>query len=601
MLSEQRTRILAQSAPKVIGHLLLVLAALLAPAVAGAQAIAYSVALEAPKPLAELLENNLDLMRWRGNPQLDMDQLQRLLRAAPEQVRALVATEGYYSPEVSASLDTSGAQAVAHIVVRPGEPVRVGALDLVFKGFGATGAPYDTGALRSGWSLPEGAIFRQADWEGAKRKLLRLAVQTRYPRAQLQDSSATVDPQTRRAALHVVVDSGPEMHMGDLRIEGLQRYPERIVADLNPIKPGDQYSEAALQSFQQRLQDSGYFGSVDVGADLGLLAADEEAAPAQSITVPVLVRVLENKRKNVSVGGGYSTNTGNRAQVTYDDLSLFGLRLKSGITLETRRQQARADLYFPTTANGYNDSIGTSFERTDINGEVTSVSSVAAKRAWGSPQLERSVIVEYRNENKTVAGETEARKSQALPVSYNLTKRHLDSLLFPTNGYVLNAQLGLALLPILTEEQFVRGSLRVVGYRPLGTDTTLIVRAEGGALVSRHKSGVPSTYLFRAGGDVSVRGYGYQQLGVQEGDAIVGGRYLLDGSVELQHWFHPPWGAAVFYDAGNAGDVFRDLKPKSGYGVGVRWRSPVGPINVDLAYGHAVHKVRLHFSLGFVF
>ena len=58
---------------------------------------------------------------------------------------------------------------------------------------------------------------------------------------------------------------------------------------------------------------------------------------------------------------------------------------------------------------------------------------------------------------------------------------------------------------------------------------------------------------------------------------------------------------AVFYDVGNAADKFGDLQPKSGFGVGARWRSPVGPINVDVAYGHAVKKARLHFSLGFTF
>jgi translocation and assembly module TamA len=112
---------------------------------------------------------------------------------------------------------------------------------------------------------------------------------------------------------------------------------------------------------------------------------------------------------------------------------------------------------------------------------------------------------------------------------------------------------------------------------------------------------VPSTFLFRAGGDQSVRGYAYQELGVREDDATVGGRYLATGSAELQYWFKPPWGMAVFYDAGNAADNLADLKPKVGYGVGARWRSPAGPINVDVAYGKAVHKVRLHFSLGFTF
>lgn len=591
-----RSRILAQSAAKVIVCVSLALAC----ATAAAQGVAYRVVVDAPKELAPLLEKNLDLTRFRGNARLDLDQLQRLVKAAPEQARTLVATEGYYAPAITAVLDTSGSEPVARVHVVPGPPVRVGALNLLMQGFAPnSGDPFDSGALQQRWTLPVGRLFRQADWEDAKRNLLRQAVQTRFPRAQLLESLATVDPVTNLATLRVVLDSGPEMRLGELRIEGLQRYPDSIITNINPLRPGDEYSEAALQAFQSRLQDTGYFSGVEVSADMStLVLADEPAGP---VTLPVLVRVTENKRKNVSAGLGYSTNTGNRAQLSYDDLSVFGLRLKSAITLETRKQAAHADLYVPTRASGYNDSIGTSFERNDLNGEVTSVASIAVKRAWGSPALERSFTLEYLNENKTVAGIAAARISQSLPLTYTITKRALDSLLFPSQGFVINAQLGGAVLPILTEQPFVRGSARLVLYRPLGKSATLILRMDSGALASRHKSGVPATYLFRAGGDTSVRGYGFQQLGIQEGQAIVGGRYLLAGSAEVQYWLHPPWGVAVFYDAGNAGDVFKDLKPKSGYGVGLRWRSPVGPINVDAAYGHAVKKVRLHFSLGFTF
>jgi translocation and assembly module TamA len=590
-----RSRILAQSAVKVIASVFLALAT----ATSAAQGIAYQVVLDAPQALADMLENNLDLTRFRGNSRLDLDQLQRLVKAAPEQARTLVATEGYYEPVISAVLDTSGAQPVARLKVEPGQPVRVGSVDLVLQGFAASGDPFNSAILKERWSLPEGAIFRQADWENAKRSLVRQAVQARFPRAQLLESMAMVDPSNRRVSLQVVLDSGPEMRLGELRIEGLQRYPANVITNINPLRPGDEYSEAALQAFQTRLQDTGYFSGVEVSADLNTPAAEGEAA--SPVTVPVLVKVTENKRKSVSAGLGYSTNTGNRAQLSYDDLSVFGLRLKSAITLETRRQAAHADLYWPTTANGYNDSIGTSFERNDLNGEVTSVSTISAKRAWGAPTLERSFTLEYLNESKTIDGTVEPRISQSLPLTYSLTKRELDSLLFPTTGYVISAQLGGALLPILTEQPFVRGSARLVLYRPLGKWANLILRMDTGVLASRQKSGVPATYLFRAGGDTSVRGYGYQQLGIQEGQAITGGRYLLAGSAELQYWFKPPWGVAVFYDAGNAGDVFKDLKPKSGYGVGMRWRSPVGPINVDVAYGQAIKKYRLHFSLGFTF
>ncbi|MES2739391.1 MAG: autotransporter assembly complex family protein [Pseudomonadota bacterium] len=600
------------------------------------QGIAYKVVIAAPKPLEELLQNNLDVLRFRGNPRIDREQLQRLVRAAPEQIKTLVATAGYYTPEVSARLDTSNPPTVL-INVDPGQPVLVGSVELVLQGFdpvpgGATGAdvapastPFDRRALEASWTLPEGRIFRQSDWEQAKRNLLRQVVQTRYPRAQLSETKATVDPQTQRAALRVVLDSGPELRFGALRIEGLRRYPASIVQNLNQIKPGDYYSEAALQAYQARLQDSGYFSGVEVSADLSSVlsqqidaakqaqpgdpdapAAAASPAPAAMVPLPLVVKVTENKEKNVTAGLGYSTNTGERAQLNYDDLSVFGLKFKSALTLESKKQSARGDFFFPTTADGYNDSVGASFERSDIKGETTAVSRVAAKRAWGSTLLERSLIVEYLSEQRSVEGVKKGR-SQSVPLTYGLTKRQLDNLLFPTRGYVVNAQLGGAVLPVLTDEKFLRASARGIVYLPLNKRSTVILRGEAGVLSSKNKAGVPSTFMFRAGGDQSVRGYAYQELGVKENDATVGGRYLATASAEYQYWVTPTWGAATFYDAGNAADSVKDLRPKSGYGLGVRYKSPVGPINVDVAYGHPVKdgkevkQIRLHFSLGFTF
>jgi translocation and assembly module TamA len=580
-----------------------------------AQGLDYKVQVDAPRPLRELLEQNLDLMRWRGRVGLDLSQLQHLIKVAPDQVKTLVATEGYYTPTVSVGLDTSGATPVARVIVEPGQPVVVGDVDIELQGFvpfDKSSAPFDAAALRHRWTMPAGTRFRQADWESAKRALVRSVAQSRFPRAQLADSRATVDPETHRAALKVVVDSGPEMHFGALRIEGLKRYPPAVITNLNKIHAGDEYSEAALQAFQARLQDTGYFSSVEVSADMSAVLNEqiEQMAeqgrpatpqpPAGGNVLPVLVRVTENKEKNTSVGLGFSTNTGARAGVSYDDLNVFGKRMKSNLTYEQRRQNARVDFYWPTTPKGYNDSIGGGYLRTNTNGEIIRSTSLSARRSWGSPLLERSLTLEALTEQQTV-DELETNRSKSIPLTFSITKRALDSLVLPTRGYVVNAQLGAAFLPVLTDERFVRAYVRFLDYHPLGASGTLLLRGEVGAVGSRDKAGVPASFLFRAGGDQSVRGYGYQQLGVPAGTAIIGGRYLLTGSVEYDYWFKPPWGAAVFYDFGNAADTWHELKPKVGYGVGARWRSPVGPVGIDIAYGKSAHEVRLHFSLGFTF
>jgi translocation and assembly module TamA len=591
--------------PRILAQIVLAVYACLFIQAAFAQepGINYTVQINAPRELADLLRDNLDLVRWRGNPRIDLPQLQRLVKDAPAQVLTLVETEGYYAPRIEARLDTSGKAPVARISVDPGQPARVGKVDIELRGFATSGrgVQFDAAGLRGDWRMPVGAQFRQADWEAAKRSLLRAAAARRFARAQLGETRATVDPAAHSVALHIVVDSGPDVHFGALHVVGLYRYPRAAVTNLNKIDPGDPYSEARLQAFQTRLQDTGYFSSVQVSLDT--TGQEEETTTAPNnvpLTLPVLVQVTENKQRNVEAGVGFSTDTGARTLLTYNDLNVRGTRLKSHLTLEQKRQTGRADFYWPTTTGGFDYSAGGGVERTDLQGEATTVTSVSGTRSWGSPRLQHSLTLEALTELRAL-DDNPATRSKSLPLTYSVTKRELDNLVTPTRGYVLSAQLGGALLPVLTDRQFVRAYVRGFYLRPLDTAFTMVLRGELGAVGSNGKSGVPSTFLFRTGGDQSVRGYAYDELGVKEDGAIVGGRYLATASAELQYWFKPPWGMAVFYDAGNAADRVADLRPKVGYGVGARWRSPAGPINVDIAYGQAKRQVRLHFSLGFTF
>ena len=105
---------------------------------------------------------------------------------------------------------------------------------------------------------------------------------------------------------------------------------------------------------------------------------------------------------------------------------------------------------------------------------------------------------------------------------------------------------------------------------------------------------MPDTILFRAGGDDSVRGYDYRTLGPTVNGAVVGGRVLLDrqrrGRACADSSALPALLGAVFVDAGNAADRWNELHPVFGYGVGVHYRSPVGPLRLDVAYGEDVRR-----------
>lgn len=561
-----------------------------------ANTVPYDVDIDAPEEIKTLLEKNLDLIRWRGNEQIDSTQLKRLYRNTPDEIRQLVETEGYYSPVIEMEMqEREDGHSRILIHVDPGKLVRVALVDIGFKGAITTqksSLKPSIRQLRKSWQLPVGSVFRMADWEAAKVALLKQVTRIRYPRAELEETQAIVNPETDEVTLKIIVNSGDPVKFGPIRIVGLHRYGEDVIMGQRPVKVGSTFRESALLNWQSRIQDSGYFSSVEVTADLesGL----EE--------VPVTVTVVENKKKHAAVGIGYSTDMGERVSLTYDNLHFFGkdYKLKSSVVLQSRQKTAKADVYLPPRLDGNRDSFGVMYDRSKIEGEDTRLAGANFRRAWGSPRLEKYMSVEYLNEHNRIDG-AKGQQSQALPLTFGIITRHLNNRLAPTKGYALEAQVGTAVEPILTDKTFVRGYLKTVRFQPVGEKGDLILRGELGAVISDGKEGVPSTVLFRTGGDQSVRGYSYQSLGVKEGDAIVGGRYLAVAGVEYQYYFIRNWGIAFFVDAGNAGDTVEELDPVVGYGIGGRWRSPAGPIGVDLAYGERTGNFRLHFSLGFTF
>ena len=560
------------------------------------QGFDYGIELIVPQDQRKLLQDNLDLYRWQHSERMDEAQLRRFMRLAPAQIQRLLATEGYYNPIIKTALEQRDGKWLAKLDITPGQPARVDSIELRVTG------PFDDGSaanrtrlekMRSDWSLQRGAIFRQQDWESAKRSALRALLLQRYPAARISASRATVDPRTNRVDLLVTLDSGPAFTFGALEVHGLKRYPASIVERLNPIHSGDDYSQAKLLDLQSRLQDSPYFAGASVNVETDAARPDD---------VPIQVTVQENPAKKLGFGIGYSTDTGTRGQVNYQDLNLAGRawRLTEALKLDSKSQALNTGFQLPMTHSGFHDSFNLLLERTDIEGEVTRKIDLGGKRTRTQGRNETTVGIHYVTERQYVAGTPVARNSSLVP-SYAWTRRDVDNLLFPTRGYVLTLEADAAAKPLLSDQSFLRGHGRVNWFYPFNPSNQLILRAELGAIASDGSDGIPSSLLFRTGGDQTVRGYAYQSLGVRQGDAIVGGRYLAVASVEYVHWFTRKWGAAVFTDAGDAADQLKDLSLARGYGLGARWRSPVGPLNLDVAYGSRTRATRLHFSVGFSF
>jgi|KBSSwiStaDraftv2_1062776.scaffolds.fasta_scaffold01759_11 translocation and assembly module TamA len=566
-----------------------------APAAADVAVEAYRVEVVAPAPVKAAVERSLDLVRWQSYAEITPEFFDLLVADARAQARDAAAAQGYFSAVVTSEIDRSTKPETVRLRIEPGQPTTVASVELLVTGAAASGGPEGekiAARMRQEWPLPKGAVFRQEDWAAGKTSAVRVFTVERYAAAALVVSRAEVDPEAHTAALSLTVDSGPPFRFGALDVTGVQKYSEALVRNLVTFSPGEPYTAEALQVFLRRLNGSGYFASAQ---------ATVESDPAQADAAPVHLRVIEAPEKKITAGAGFSTDTLFRAQLTYDDFNIddAGLRFHTDLDVESKIQGVTMRLTLPPRVPQYTDSYSTSVAHTDISGLRTNefMAGWQRKTAVERDQVTYSAGFYASQQMPTNA---ESANAFALYFEYGRTWRNVDDLLSPNRGYSINARVGAA-PPGVSTAAMGRGILQFAAWLPVDTKTQIVFKLEGGAVAAREARDVPIQLLFRTGGDTTVRGYEFNSLGPRIGDATVGGRYYALGSAEVVRWIGDFWGIATFVDAGNAADQPRDLKPVYGYGAGVRLRTPIGPMRMDVAYGQETHSVRLHLSVGLSF
>jgi len=562
----------------------------------------YAFRIEAPRSLVDEIQRQTLVGRWQRREDYDPIQFDGLVARLREEIQAILQAQGYF--RATTSVESSLGQVT--VKVAPGPQTTVSKTSLRI-----TGPAADNPKLMSQFeSIPDlrqGQPFISSAWQGGKRSVVDALNRQGYLRAEVVSSEARVDVAGSTVSLDLVVDSGPQIAFGNLEITGLQRYDRRIIEDIRPFSPGEPYTDAKLQEFQTRLRTAGYFSSISALPDLLALQEDDKA---QRVTIQVIVAELARRR--AVFGVGYSTDEGPRGQVGFEHRDLFGrdLQLESALILSAKRQRAFANFRTPYDDDNRFYGFGQRLEREDIEGLTTLRSNTYAGIGRRYGDIESFTSLQYQIESERIAatlGTPEERNSQrALVLGQAWNLRRLDSTVDPRKGYAVSAQLSGARAGIMTDRSFVRFHTRATRFQPMPANTmfegdTLIGLVELGIVGASSRDDIPSENLFRTGGVQTIRGYAYQSLGVQQGGAVVGGRYLALGSLEYQRRITNTYAAAAFFDYGNAGDSRNDFNPVAGYGIGLRWRTPIGPVNLDLAYGQAVSRYRIHFSIGYTF
>ncbi|MFN9726666.1 autotransporter assembly complex protein TamA [Acidovorax sp.] len=574
----------------------------------------FAVEVRAPQSVRETLVRHLELQRFRGLPDLQANELQRLLGAADANARELLGTMGYFAPTITIELsntpDSRHAPRTVTVNVQPGPQARIVSADIQFTDTptqDARGTLRQQQRVQRDWSLPPGQPFTQSAWDAAKTSGLRRLQAYRHPAARIASSRAEIDADTHEAKLEVTYDTGPAYRFGPLRVQGSQRYDPDSARRLARLPTGAIYDEAEMLDAQLRLASSGYYDAVFLSLDTE--AADPAAAP-------VMAQVREAPLQHLVFGLGLSTDSGARLTLEHIHNKLPGLdwRATSKLALDQETQRIETEATALPDDNGWRWFAGAQLQRENTGDYEVNSGRLRSGRSQSTRNIDRYYFVQY--DHALSQGLNPPPSGSAISIHYGWTGRYFNNPIAPTSGYGMAAELGLGTTLQPDRTPFVRALLRGQTFiaagrihddAGIGRNARIALRAEGGAVLAREGAEIPVTQLFLTGGDTTVRGYGYRSIGTRTHNGqLYGGRYLAVASAE---WQRPivyrgamtDWESTVFIDAGAVADRVGDLSPRVGVGAGLRWRSPVGPLQADLAYGVKTKDVRLHLRLGFSF
>ena len=517
--------------------------------------------------------------------------VERLFRDSDVKLRDALEALGYYRFESRKKLSFDDSKCwSAKFSVKLGEPVTLRNIRVTVNGE----------ATDDGWILQQswlnrpiiGSVLNHGEYERYKKWLVA-AVQSRgYFEATLSTSAVTVDEALQHADIELEIESGPRYRFGQIEYSGNVLRAE-LLAGYAKFRAGDPYDAAAISDLHEALNGSGYFGAVSIQAD----PRDDG-----SHEVPVLVRLEPGLRQVYTVGAGFATDTGVQGRLGYTnrrlndkghqfDSRLFVSSVDSQISGTYRWPRGNPEDEWADLFGGYQHKT-TDTSRSD---KVTLGIRVSRNR---TPKWLETPYLNFTGEDYRVGDQLDKSRLIIPGINWESTiGREISRI---RSGRRMSLDIRGSLDSIGSDTTFLQLTGSAKWAIPFGDSTRVLARADLGFTAKQDFEELPASVRYFAGGDNSVRGYGFETLGPanEDGD-IIGGSYLAIFSIEVDRMVSKKWSVAAFIDTGNAFDTF-DVDFKTGIGLGLRWYSPLGPIRVDVAHplDDPTRDYRVHITLG---
>jgi translocation and assembly module TamA len=522
-------------------------------------------------------------------PQWRIEQQQR---SAPGRIRDALQAFGYYEPTVKPEITFAETCWHARYTIAPGEPVRIRTLQLGLTGEAQNDPPFVAAVALAQADLAVGTALDHGAYERLKRRLTDLARERGYADARFTASSIDVYPAEHAADIALALDSGARYSFG--RTELTQDVvTEDLASSYLTFDEGEPYDARRLVEVYAALADSGYFRMIDVRP----LTPD----PATR-TIPIGVTLTSAPRTQTSYGIGYSTDTRLRLRFGRNNRRFNDRGHQFGINVQLSPviSEVRANYRLPLS-NSRSEwlSFDAGVEVEDTESAESDIFEIGARRVRErTSEWTRTHMLALRIEDFEVADQ-ESRARLLMP-GIGWTRIRADNEIRPGRGSKLSFEVRGALDAIGSDTTFAQTIAlgKWIWSTPRGQ--RFIVRGQAGATAEREFEELPASVRFFAGGDNSVRGYAFEELGPVDAEGkVIGGSSLATGSFEFEQPLRARWSMAFFVDSGNAYER-SEMDAKTSVGLGGRWQSPLGPSRIDLALpledDH--DKWRVHITLG---
>ena len=343
--------------------------------------------------------------------------------------------------------------------------------------------------------------------------------------------------------------------------------------------------------------------------------------------IPVIVTLNADKLNSLEAGIGYGTDTGVRLRSQYRRaiVNRRGHSFDANMELSQIRQSfdGKYNIPYNHPLNDYVSLVG-GYEREDRDEVGNDLSLVIESAVLGADHIIKGSRKEwqhvfglrYRLDRITQHGIVEniedlpdafvipgaEPEQESLLFGYQATKTNSDNRVNPTRGFKQSYKIQLGSDYLLTDTNMAIVDANWKALYSFGQNDAhqIVAGTELGYIFADDFDKVPYNLRYFAGGDQSLRGFDYKSLSPEEFGYKVGGQALAVGSLEYNYQFKEGWRAAIFSDFGNAFDQNFSNDVEYSLGLGIRWKSPIGPIRLDVASGLSDdgHPIRLHFFIG---